>query len=158
MAIEAKPGAWTAVFSRLTAQGEMKGRVALEPLALAIERQAKTNASAGSHAYGTPTPASRGSGPAVISGNLRRSITHSPVTMLGPGHWQTKVGTGTGFYPGYGGRSRTPANKYGFYLEHGLRGGAKYPFLVPAFEYVTGAGARIIYDRAYGPGTWRKVT
>lgn len=158
MAVQVKPGVFEAVFAAIGEQAKSKGRLALEPLALAIERQAKINASAGSHKYGTPTPASPGSGPAVISGNLRRSITHSPITQIAPGHWQTKVGTAVGFYPGYGGTKRTPANKYGFYLEHGLRNGAKYPFLVPAFRHVTTVGARVIYGRAYGPGTWKKVT
>lgn len=157
MAIEAKPGAWTAVFKALDAQAQAKGRQALTALATAMETQAKTNASAGAHAYGTRTPASPGSGPAVISGNLRRSLTHEPVALLGPGHWSTKVGTAVGFYPGYG-SSRTPANKYGYYLEHGLRNGVTYPFLLPAFRHVTGAGALIIYDAVYGPGSWRKVT
>lgn len=158
MAVQVKPGVWQAVFKAIDAQAKPKGRLALEPLALAIEKQAKINASAGSHKYGTPTPAHPGTGPAVISGNLRRSITHSPITQIAPGHWQTKVGTAVGFYPSYGGARRTPANKYGYYLEHGLRGGEKYPFLVPAFRHVTTVGARVIYDRAYGTGTWRKVT
>lgn len=158
MAIEVHPGVWAAVFARIDEQARLKGRVALEPLALAIEKQAKINASVGSHRYGTPTPASPGTGPAVISGNLRRSITHSPIVMLGPGHWQTKVGTAIGFTPSYGGASRTPANKYGYYLEFGLRNGSTYPFLLPAFKHVTGVGARVIYDKAYGPASWKKVT
>ena len=99
MAVEVKPGVWAATFAKLDAQGKMKGRVAIEKIAQVIEKQAKINASVGSHRYGTPTPASPGTGPAVISGNLRRSITHSPVVTLGPGHYQTKVGTAVGFTP-----------------------------------------------------------
>ena len=157
MALEAKPGAWIAVFKAIEAQGQIKGRDVLTALANVIETQAKTNASAGSHRYGTKTPARPGSGPAVISGTLRRSLTHEPVRTLGPGHWQTRVGTGAGFYPGYGG-NRTPSSKYGFYLEHGLRGGTTYPFLLPAFRYTVGSPARAIYDAVYGASHWRKVT
>lgn len=158
MAVQVRPGVWQAVFKAIDVQAQAKGREALTALALVIEKQAKINASAGSHAYGTPTPASRGTGPAVISGTLRRAITHEPVRLLGPGHWQTKVGTATGFYPSYGGGRRTPANKYGYYLEHGLRGGATYPFLLPAFKHGTTTAARSIYDGVYGAGHWRKVT
>lgn len=157
MAIEAKPGAWTAVFKAIEAQAQGKGREVLTAMAVAIEKQAKINASAGGHAYGTPTPARPGSGPAVISGTLRRSITHEPVRTLAAGHYTTRVGTGAGFYPGYG-SGRTPSSRYGYYLEHGLRGGRTYPFLLPAFRHGTGTAARAIYDAAYGSGRWRKVT
>ena len=158
MAIEVRPGVWTAVFKAIDGQAQAKGEQVITALALVIESQAKTNASAGSHAYGTPTPASPGSGPAVISGTLRRALTHEPVRMLGPGHWQTRVGTAVGFTPPYGGRSRTPANKYGYYLEHALRNGATYPFLGPAFRHGTTTAATAIYNAAYGAGHWRKVT
>lgn len=157
MAVKASPGAWIAVFKAIDLQGQVKGGELLTKLAQVIEKQAKTNASAGAHRYGTKTPASPGSGPAVISGTLRRSITHDPVRHLGPGHWQTRVGTGAGFYPGYG-SNRTPSSKYGFYLEHGIRGGRTYPFLMPAFRYGTGTAARALYDAVYGSGRWRKVT
>lgn len=149
---ELRPGEFTAIFAKLSAEGEIRGRIALEPLANAVEKQAKINASSGRHAYGTPTPAHPGSGPAVISGNLRRSITHSPIVQVGTG-WETKVGTGVGFTPPYG---RTPANRYGFYLETGLRNGSKYPFLVPAFHFAVRIAAPTIYAAAYGTG-WTRV-
>lgn len=157
MAAELRAGIWNEVFAGIDAQAKIKGGRLLTMLAQALEKQAKINASVGSHAYGTPTPASPGTGPAVISGTLRRSITHEPVRMLGPGHWQTRVGTAVGFTPPYGGRSRTPANKYGYYLEHGLRNGATYPFLIPAFRHVTTTGARVIYEAIYGGATWKKI-
>lgn len=158
MAVKASPGAWAAVFRAIERQGQAKGGEALTRLALVIEKQAKTNASAGAHAYGTKTPATPGSGPAVISGTLRRSITHDPVRMLGAGHWRTRVGTAAGFYPGYGGPDRTASSRYGLLLETGLRNGAAYPFLMPAFRYGTTTAARAIYDAVYGPSHWRKVT
>lgn len=178
MAVEASPGVWQALFRDLEQQARGKGKALLTDLATAIEKQAKTNASSGAHRYGTKTPASPGRGPAVISGNLRRSITHEPVAELGLGHWRTRVGTGVGFYPSYGGSSRTPANKYGYYLEHGLRGGghgrsgehvlervtshatgagATYPFLGPAFRHVTTIGADALFRAVYGERAWKRV-
>lgn len=149
MAQEATPEVWTALFVRLAVEGNTRTRFALEPIAQAIEKQAKTNASSGAHAYGTPTPAFPGSGPAVISGTLRRSLTHSPIRAEGGG-WVTEVGTGIGLYPPYGSR-KTPANKYGYILEiQGLRNGVTYPFLVPAFKFIMGFPAKVIYDQIYG--------
>ena len=157
MAVEMRPGVWTDLFKSIDAQATGKGRELLTLIATAIEKQAKINASVGAHRYGTPTPARPGTGPAVISGNLRRSLTHEPIRTLGPGHWTTRVGTATGFYPSYGGHSRTPANKYGFYLERGLRNGAKYPFLVPAFNHVTGIGMGAMFRAIYGDKAWKRV-
>ena len=147
-----RPGDFTTIFARLNEQGQVRGRIALEPVALAIERQAKINASVGYHKPRTPTPAQPGTGPAVISGTLRRSITHSPFVRNGTG-WETKVGTGVGFTPPYG---RTPANKYGLYLETGLRNGARYPFLVPAYQFVIRTVAPALFTAAYGAG-WKRV-
>lgn len=156
MATELKPGVMTAVFSRLAVEGNTRTRVALGPLALLIEKQAKINASSGSHPYGTPTPASPGAGPAIISGTLRRSITHSPIRAIADG-WETRVGTGIGSFPPYGGANRQPANKYGYYLEiEGLRNGDKYPFLIPAFQFAMGVPAMLIYNEVYGR-TWARV-
>ncbi|WP_037616463.1 hypothetical protein [Streptomyces aureus] len=149
---ELRPGSFTAVFARLDEHGRVRGRIALEPVALAIERQAKINASVGAHRPRTPTPARPGTGPAVISGTLRRSITHSPIIQTGTG-WTTRVGTGVGFTPPYG---KTPANKYGLYLETGLKNGATYPFLAPAYRFVIHTVAPQIYRAAYGTG-WKHV-
>jgi hypothetical protein len=151
-----KPGAFTAVFESLTRQAEAKGPRALTALANVIERQAKINASTGSHPYGTATPARPGTGPAVISGNLRRALTHSPLRLVGPSIWETRVGTAVGFYPPYG-KSRTPANKYGYYLERSPRYGAPFPFLEPAFRYGVGTPARVIYESVYGERSWKRV-
>lgn len=156
MATELRPGVFGAVFSRLAIEGNTRSKLALRPLALALEKQAKINASVGTHPYGTPTPAMPGTGPAVISGNLRRSITHTPI-VLGPEGWETKVGTAVGFYPPYPDSSkRVPANKYGYFLEFGLRNGATYPFLIPAFNFIIGVPAKSIYDSIYG-ATWARV-
>lgn len=156
MSKELGPGVFTAVFEALARQAEPKGPKALTALANVIERQAKINASTGAHRYGTATPARPGTGPAVISGNLRRSLTHSPLKLVGPSTWETRVGTAVGFYPPYG-KSRTPANKYGLYLEKQPRYGGAFPFLEPAFRYAVGAPAKAIYRSVYGEHTWKRV-
>ena len=52
-------------------------------VALAGEKQAKINVSNGSHRKGTKTPAVKPNGPARISGNLFRNITHEPTVWAG---------------------------------------------------------------------------
>lgn len=148
---ELRPGEFTRIFTEINREGQLKSKTFLTQLANAIERQAKVNASVGAHRRGTPTPARPGTGPAVISGTLRRAITHSPVVFVGGG-WETKVGTAVGFTPPYG---RTPANRYGLILEkEGLRNGATYPFLVPAYRFGITHVAPALYQRVFRPG-WR---
>lgn len=151
---ELRPGLFSELFGEIARDGEVKTRRVLTRLAQAVERQAKVNASSGAHRYGTRTPARPGSGPAVISGTLRRSITHTPVVFTGGG-WETKVGTGVGFTPPYG-RARTPANLYGFYLETGLKNGATYPFLKPAFDFGVRVVAPQLYQAVFRPG-WPRI-
>lgn len=146
--LELRPGVFTRLFAEIDRDAQLKSRTVLTRLALAIERQAKINASVGAHKRGTPTPARPGSGPAVISGTLRRSLTHSPVVFTGGG-WETKVGTGAGISPPYG---RTPASLYGLYLETGLKNGATYPFLKPAFDFGVRIVAPQLYQQVYRPG------
>lgn len=153
MASELKPGVFTKIMADLRIQGEVKVPPLLTTVALLIEKQAKINASSGSHQRGTHTPARPGSGPAVISGTLRRSITHSPPHPIGAGHWECKVGTGVGFYAPH---SHTASSRYGLYLETGLRNGSTYPFLRPAYEFVLRSVPAICVAR-FGPGTWKPV-
>ena len=156
MAAELRPGVYTALFARMAVEAQGKTAAALAVIGTAVERQAKINASTGSHPYGTPTPASPGTGPARISGTLVRSITHTDPAMDFAG-WSMKVGTGTGLYPRYRtmyGRtftSKTPANKYGYYLEKGmLRNGAAYPFMGPAVTFATRHVAALAYEKVFG--------
>lgn len=152
---ELRPGLFTALFAEIEAAGQAKARTALSRIADAVERQAKINAGSGAHSYGTPTPARPGSGPAIISGTLRRSLTHSPIVFTGVG-WETKVGTGGGQFPPYGG-SRTPSSKYGMYLEKGmLRNGAAYPFLSPAVRFARTVVAPQVYQEIFRPG-WPRI-
>ncbi|MEV4438524.1 hypothetical protein AB0K09_05795 [Streptomyces sp. NPDC049577] len=150
--MELHPGLFSRLFAEITSEGQVKTRRVLTQLALAVERQAKTNASVGSHPRGTPTPASPGTGPAVVSGTLRRSITHTPVAPSGTG-WETKVGTGVGFTPPYG---RTPASRYGLYLETGLKNATTYPFLYPAYRFGIATVAPQLYAAAFR-GPWPRA-
>jgi hypothetical protein len=148
------------MFTRLEGFGVRNAGKGLTALANVVEKQAKINVSTGSHRYGTPTPARPGAGPAIISGNLRRSITHERVTRGMDGNWTTRVGPAAGFYPPYpyrgrGGEAprRTSADKYGAYLESGLRNGAKYPWLKPAAEFAARTAEPII-AAVFAAGTW----
>ncbi|MFE9844670.1 hypothetical protein [Streptomyces goshikiensis] len=150
--MELRPGVFTRLFTEITADGQLKSKAFLTQLANSIERQAKVNASTGAHRRGTPTPASPGTGPAVISGTLRRSITHTPVAPSGTG-WETKVGTAAGMTPPYG---RTPSSRYGLALETGLRNGSAYPFLHPAYRFGITTVAPQLYVTIYRAG-WPRI-
>jgi hypothetical protein len=144
----------TAIFAKLTVEGIARSPIALAPVADAIVSRARANASNGRHAYGTPTPAQPGEGPAQISGTLRNSITRTNVTRTGTGA-EVKVGTEAGAFPGYG-KGRTPSSKYGYYLETGLKNGTTFPFLKPAFDHGVNVVAPSIYKKAYGDG-WKRL-
>jgi hypothetical protein len=142
----------SAVFAKVGAQGLAQTPIALAGVADAILKQAKTNASNGSHAWGTPTPARPGEGPAQISGTLVRSLARTAVNRTGTGA-EVRVGTQPGMVPPYG---RTPSSKYGSCLEAGLKNGAKYPFLSAAFNFGVHVAAPAIYRKAYGDG-WKRL-
>jgi hypothetical protein len=140
VAKELRPGVFEAVFTRLADRGVATGMAAMTSLALAVERRAKDNLAKSRHRRGMPTAARPGGPPALVSGTLRRSVTHGP-PKVGPGEVTVRVGLGAGFYPPYpAGGKRTMSSKYGYYLETGLRNGAKYPFLHPAFLMVARSG------------------
>jgi hypothetical protein len=143
---------FTAMFAKVVTESDSRTRLALEPLAQAVEKQARINASNGRHERGTPTPARPGEGPAQISGTLRRSVDHSPV-VKDAGGWMTKVGPKRGLAPSY---SSTESHEYGYYLETGLRNGARYPWLKPAADYASKIAARVIFTERYG-ANWRRV-
>lgn len=149
---ELRPGVMTAVFAKLSAEGLARTPLALAPLADAIVKQAKTNASNGRHPARTPTPARPGEGPARISGTLVRSITRTNVTRTGAGA-EVRVGTAPGSVPPGG---RTSSSKYGSYLEKGLKNGAKYPFLSTAFNFGVKVAAPALFNKAYGSG-WKRL-
>jgi hypothetical protein len=101
--------------------------------------KAQENLSQSSHAHGTHTPASPGGPPARISGTLRNSVGYTR-PKLAVGGWEVRVGIDPGHTPPYGGHHRTSSDQYGRYLETGLRNGATYPWLKPAFEAVAHTG------------------
>jgi len=151
MARELVPGVFTMMAAKAAAQVLVKIPIALTPVALAVETEAKRNASQGSHAYGTPTPATRGSGPARISGTLVRSITHSNPMPTTTGGVAIRVGPEAGLYSPH--NRRTPSSRYGMYLEMGmLRNGAAYPFLGPAFHKVAAITARASFTAVFRGG------
>jgi hypothetical protein len=136
---ELEPGAMLALMLAQVEVIEAKVPAALTAIALGLQKQAVINASTGAHVYGTKTPAWPGTGPARISGTLVRSIAHSGVRQIASG-WEVRVGLIHGQYPTYrtsGGSytSKTPSHEYGEYLERGLRNGATYPWLLPAFHH-----------------------
>jgi hypothetical protein len=148
-----KPGVYSRIFGETGRVAEKKMARSLTSLALVVEKQAKINASSGAHTYGTPTPAFPGSGPARISGTLVRSITHSDVRFTMLGKMEILVGTGVGFYPPYGTGTKTPANKYGLYLETVW----DYPFLGPAVKFANGVPRDLIFKRNFG-AAWTTLT
>jgi hypothetical protein len=138
------------VMARLAAEGELKASVGLTAVALAVERQAKINASNGEHPYRTPTPSPGDpEGPARISGSLVRSITHSGVERTAIG-WAVKVGMAPGLYPYYD--RRTSSSMYAYYLEVTGVGKSRkrFPFLVPALRMVGRVSVYTIYKEIMG--------
>lgn len=130
------PGVFTEIAARLAAEMETRAVVALEGVGVLVETRARETLTSRSHAYGTPTPASRGGPPAAISGTLAGSITHSKPEMAGL-QVTMRVGTAPGRFPPYG-KGRTPSSLYGLYLEK-MGAGVNhvlYPFLLPAWQAV----------------------
>lgn len=132
-------------------EGDRRMGVALTRLALRLESVVKTSLAERAHSYGNATTASPGGPPALVSGTLRRAITHSPIVHAF-GDWVTKVGTGVGFYPPYG-SDPTAANHYGYFLETGLRNGAKYPFMAPGLKHTMATYAEGIWQSTFR-GQW----
>jgi hypothetical protein len=73
----------------------------------------------GAHAKGQPHIGGTGSGPNVVTGDLRRSIVMDSIMQIGLAHFATTVG---------------PTMVYGRAVELGLRNGANYPYFHPGVE------------------------
>jgi hypothetical protein len=149
--IEMTPGAFDALFAKAASVTQMNTRRGLQETAAAVAHQAQINVSTGSHAYGTPTPAQPGTGPATISETLKRSIAYSLPLPQGI-DWVSRIGARSGMYPAYGGRtSKTPSSRYGYYLETALRNGTTYPWLLPAAK-IAAVAAPVAFRLAFaGP-------
>lgn len=152
---EFEPGMLRAVLKGIGSAANASARTGMIGLAEMIVKQAKTNASSGSHAYGTPTPARPGSGPARISGTLVNSITRTAVIRSGIG-WEAKVGLRPGRVPPYRKGRGATSSKYGLYLETGLRNGSTYPFLGPAAN-LAHIQAGVAFSKAFGAAKWPSI-
>lgn len=160
---ELRPGTFTRILGRVAIEGNIRAGVALGRLARGLEKDTKVRLTAhGGHRPWEPTPSRPGEAPAIISGTLRRSITHDPVHPAGHGNYETRVGTARGFFPNYPVKTHhrkanrkgpTPANKYGYYLETGLRNGATYPFLSTAYREYLPLAMKTIWRETFG-GRW----
>ena len=131
------PGALTARLAQVQVAADAGVARAVSGVAAAVEREAKLAVGrAGSHLVGTPTPASRGGAPAIITGALRRSIVHTTAIPTGLTSWEARAGMAAGVYPppAKPGRQagKTPTSRYGLYLETVW----DYPFMGPAFNVV----------------------
>lgn len=155
--VQLRPGVFDEMFAEVAAEGVKRARTATTLMAQACERQAKINVSNGSHTVNTPTPAAEGTGPAVISGTLRRSITHMPTVALSSG-WMALVGPAPGFHPPYQKVKRhykphpkPPADsaRYGYYLETG-DWGKVYPWLGPALKVIEITAGPVILREIFG--------
>jgi hypothetical protein len=151
-----EPGVFTEIFDAVAAEAQVRSQRAVTMMTLVTERQAKINASNGSHAVNTPTPAIPGQGPAVVSGTLRRTISHTP-TVAFLGGYTAMVGMVPGFWPPYAfpkhhykPHPKPPADsaKYAFYLETG-DWGRTYPFMGPALEFCRAVAAPVILREVF---------
>lgn len=133
MAAELAPGALAAALARVAAEVQAGAAVALNEVGRLVHERAVSSVSARSHPYRTPTSATPGGPPAMISGTLARSLTHTSPQHSAQG-WVVKVGTMPDMVPPYS--ARTPSSLYGHYLEvEGAgRSRVRYPFLKAAFD------------------------
>ncbi len=108
---------FAAALERVVTAASVEARAAVAEAAGEVEKQAKLNAS------GRP-------GPNVITGTLRRSIKHDPITPWGVRGWQTQVG---------------PTAVYGRRVELGFHGTDSlgrhfnqpgYPYFTPSWNMV----------------------
>lgn len=68
------------------------GRRGANNAAALVDKTTKAKLSLSTHKRGTPTPSRPGEPPALISGQLRRSVTIVPAVPQGPTAWVAKVG------------------------------------------------------------------
>lgn len=106
-----------AALERKQGQIDVATRLAIAKALHMFERRAKENLARKSHQAGTPTPSAPGEPPALVTGNLRRSITVTGPTKIGPDTWKGEVGP-TAVYGrvqelgGVTGRGVLPARPY----------------------------------------------
>jgi HK97 gp10 family phage protein len=130
--IEINDTALLAHMKRLEGQIPEAAGMALGQVALAIEAQAFVYASGPVVKSGPHVPWA-GAGPNVRSGNLRRHIRASPAKRTGFGSYTADV---------------TSSMIYSRAVELGTERSGKYPFMRPAFDYIS-KQADQIFIKAY---------
>lgn len=105
-----------AALDRLMVKTDLATRQVVARSAALLEKEAKSNFS-GSHKRGEPHVG--GTEPNVVSGDLRRSITATPVARTGVASYAATVG---------------PTTVYGRRVELGWNGSAGYPYFTPAVK------------------------
>lgn len=106
---------------KVAAQADLAARRNVAEAAAFLEKKAKENFE-GHHKKGQPHEG--GDKPNVVSGTLRRSIRHTPVTRLGFANYGTSVG---------------PSTIYARSVELGNYPGANaYPYFGPAYQDLRG--------------------
>ena len=111
------------------AKMDESARLGISQAALAVQREAKRNASTGKHRAGTPRVNGGGPGPNVVTGFLRNSINIK--VMYGFGVFAASIG---------------PEAEYGRAVELGSsrwKNGAKYPYMEPALRTLSENGTLI---------------
>lgn len=68
-------------------------KAAVEAVSQAGETLTKLALSKRSHPKGTPTPSPKGAPPALVSGDLRRSVRRTPATMVGSARFVQVLGS-----------------------------------------------------------------
>lgn len=145
---ELRPGVLRTDLLRVAAGVQARTPGLVGGLAEKVADRARELVSEKQHAYGTPSPASPGGPPAMISGTLHDAIGASAPRPTGTGSWQARAGIITGRVPWYG---HTEAAKYGYYLDkEGLRNGTRFPFLTTAFKEIARSGAAAAVRRGSG--------
>lgn len=144
MAAELAAGVLAARLTAIAAEVNARSAAALDEIGRLVHERAVSSISARSHRYRTPTPASRGGPPAMVSGTLAKSLTHTTPRPTGLG-WEVKVGAMPGMFPPYS--SRTPSSLYGHYLEAAGAGKnhIRYPFLEAAFHATAEPAALVAF-------------
>lgn len=107
---------FSAAIDKVIAQADAAAKATVAQAAAELEKSAKSNFS-GTHKRGQPHVG--GDLPNVVTGTLRRSITHEPVKKIGLGTWATTVG---------------PTVVYGRRVELGLNGSKAYAYFSPAYR------------------------
>ncbi len=150
MATPLEPGVFTKLFAELAVQAEAKATAAITAAAVLVQERAIQSVSARTHTRRSKTPARPGGPPAMVSGTLAKSITHS-TAVSESGGIQIKVGMSSALTAPY---SKTRASLVAKYLEIDGAGKSrvKYPFLGPAFEQTAHAAMETTFRAVFSTG------